>query len=143
MSVMQITRKAEYALRTMISLSGTSDVPTSAHDIARRQRVPKYFLDKILHQLVAKELVISRRGPRGGYSLARPAHTISFKDIIEAVEGPIHLNVCIAKNLLCELQPTCAMVRVWEEGQRKVLDVFSHTTLADLRNRPGEKLAAG
>src|SRR5260370_13943601 len=75
-------------------------------------------------------LVRARRGPGGGYQLARPAETISFRDVIEAVEGPITLNVCVDGSAACNLQPTCRMFRVWEEGQRVLLHVFSHTTLS-------------
>ena len=77
-------------------------------------------------------LVRSRRGPGGGYQLSRPAETISFKDIIEAVEGPIVLNVCLENSGVCSLQPTCRMFQVWEHGQRALLEVFSETNLQEI-----------
>src|SRR5260370_35229454 len=76
--------------------------------------------------------VRARRGRGGGYQLARPAETISFRDVIEAVEGPITLNVCVDGSAACNLQPTCRMFRGWEEGHRVLLDVFSHTTLREV-----------
>jgi DNA-binding IscR family transcriptional regulator len=52
--------------------------------------------------------------------------------VIEAVEGPITLNVCVDGSSVCNLQPACRMFRVWEEGQRVLLDVFSHTMLNEV-----------
>src|SRR5258707_10237987 len=71
-------------------------------------------------------------GRGGGYHLARPADEVTFKDVIEAVEGPITLNVCVDGSSSCLLQPTCRMFRVWEEGQRVLLEIFSQTTLKEI-----------
>ena len=60
------------------------------------------------------------------------ADTISFRDIIEAVEGPIALNLCVEGGTSCSLQPACRMFRVWEEGQRVLIDVFARTTLSEV-----------
>src|SRR5260370_3649582 len=76
--------------------------------------------------------VHARRGPGGGYQLARKADTITFRDIIEAVEGPITLNVCTDGSSPCALHPTCRMYRVWEKGQRVLLEVFADTSLAEI-----------
>jgi Rrf2 family protein len=139
MSLMQIPRKIEYALRAMIHLADNPDCIARGTEIARQEQIPKYYLEKVVRDLMRRGLVRARRGPGGGYQLARAPETISFRDIIEAVEGPITLNVCVDGSSSCNLQPTCRMFRVWEEGQRVLLDVFSHTTLrqvASSRPRP-------
>jgi Rrf2 family protein len=130
MSLMQIPRKIEYALRAMIHLADHPNGTARGNEIAEQERIPKYFLEKVIRDLMRRGLVQARRGPGGGYQLARPANTISFRDVIEAVEGPITLNVCVDGLRQCDMQPTCRMFRVWEEGQRKLLDIFSHTTLS-------------
>ncbi|HEU4639646.1 MAG TPA: Rrf2 family transcriptional regulator, partial [Candidatus Binatia bacterium] len=61
---------------------------------------------------------------------------ISFYDVIEALEGPIAVNVCMNEELSCDQLPRCAMVGVWSEIQQKVTEVFTRTTLADLRRTP-------
>ena len=87
--------------------------------------------------------LVRRRGPGGGYQLGRAAQTISFRDIIEAVEGPITLNLCVEGGTVCNLQPACRMFRVWEEGQRVLLNVFSHTMLSEVASsRPSASLMA-
>jgi len=129
MSVMQIPRKIEYALRAMIHLADNPEAGANGNQIAEHEHIPKYFLEKVIRDLMRSGLVRSRRGPGGGYQLGRPADSISFKDIIEAVEGPINLNVCLEGTSTCNLQPTCRMFRVWEHGQRALLEVFSQTNL--------------
>lgn len=132
MSVMQIPRKIEYALRAMIHLADVPEGVANGIQIAAHEHIPKYFLEKVIRDLMRSGLVRSRRGPGGGYQLSRPAETISFKDIIEAVEGPINLNVCLEDSSTCNLQPRCRMFRVWEHGQRVLLEVFSQTNLQQI-----------
>jgi Rrf2 family protein len=136
MAVMQVSRKIEYALRAVIHLANEEgrDRPCSVAEIASRERVPRQFLEKIVQELIHGGLVRSRRGPRGGYVLARPADQVTFRDVIEAVEGPISLNACVGDHADCFLIGTCGMERVWREGQRRVLELFEKTTIADVRN---------
>jgi Rrf2 family protein len=137
MSLMQIPRRVDYGLRAIIYLS-TQDPEKccSIAEIARQQNVPKKFLEKIIQDLMRRGLIRSKRGSCGGYTLARMPDQISFYDVIEALEGPIAVNVCMNEELSCDQLPRCAMVGVWSEIQRKVTEVFTRTTLADLRRTP-------
>lgn len=140
MPIMQVSRKIDYALRAVIHLANedTTARACSVAEIAARERIPRQFLEKIVQELIHKGLVRSRRGPRGGYVLARPAEEVSFRDVIEAVEGPISLNACVGDHAECFMLGTCGMERIWREGQRRVLDLFEKTTIADVRRpRPG------
>ncbi len=141
MPILQVSRKIDYALRAVIHLAGeeNSDRACSVSEIAARERVPRQFLEKIVQELIHKGLVRSRRGPHGGYVLARPAEHMTFRDVIEAVEGPISLNACVGDHPDCFLLGTCGMERIWREGQRRVLDLFENTTIADVR-RPRRPL---
>jgi Rrf2 family protein len=105
-------------------------------EIAERERIPRQFLEKIIRDLIRRGLVRSRRGPHGGYVLARPAEAVTFRDVIEAVEGPISLNVCVGEHAECFLLGACGMNRVWAEGQRRVMDLFQNTTIASVRQAP-------
>ena len=75
MAIMQVSRKIDYALRAVIHLANeeASDRACSVAEIAARERIPRQFLEKIVRELIHKGLVRSRRGPHGGYVLARPA----------------------------------------------------------------------
>jgi len=131
--MMQISRKVDYALRAVIYLSELRDGrPVSVKEIAARRRIPQKFLEKIIKDLIRNGLVCSHRGAHGGYTLGRPAEQITFRDVIEAVEGPIALNVCVTERRDCSILASCNMQRIWQEGQRRMLEFFSDTTLADL-----------
>ena len=138
MAIMQVSRKIDYALRAVIHLANeeTSDRACSVAEIAARERIPRQFLEKLVRELIHQGLVRSRRGPHGGYVLARLADQVTFRDVIEAVEGPISLNVCVGEHPDCFLLGTCGMNRVWREGQRRVMDLFENTTIADVRRPP-------
>jgi Rrf2 family protein len=140
MSLMQIPRKIEYALRAMIHLADNPGGVARGSVIACQEHIPKYYLEKVIRDLMKRGLVRARRGPGGGYQLARAPETVSFREVIEAVEGPITLNVCVDGSSVCNLQPACRMFRVWEEGQRVLLDVFSHTMLSEVASsRPNNR----
>jgi Rrf2 family protein len=133
MSLMQVSRRVDYALRAAIYLSRQeSDRPSSVSEISQLEGIPKKFLEKILQDLIQQGLVVSRRGARGGYILAREPGDVSFRDVMEAVEGPLALNVCVGETDQCAVSSGCGMRRVWAEGQRRLDDLFSATTLADL-----------
>ena len=135
MAIMQVSRRIDYALRAVIHLADEEDGARacSVTEIAERERVPRQFLEKIVQDLIRKGLVRSRRGPHGGYVLARPAERVTFRDVIEAVEGPVSLNACTGEHADCSLLGACGMERVWREGQRRVMELFEKTTIADVR----------
>jgi Rrf2 family protein len=133
MSLMQVSRRVDYALRAAIHLARhEAGRAASVAEISASEGIPKKFLEKILQDLIHAGLVISRRGAHGGYTLSRPAADISFKDVMEAVEGPIALNVCVGERNLCSVSPTCGMHHVWAEGQRRLIDLFAATRLSAL-----------
>jgi len=138
MAFLQVSRRVDYALRAIIHLANeeTSERACTVSEIAERERIPRQFLEKIVQQLIQRGLVRSRRGPRGGYVLGRPAEQVTFRDVIEAVEGPISLNVCVGEHADCFLLGACGMNRIWREGQRRVMDLFQSTTIADVRHAP-------
>ncbi len=87
---MQLTAKADYAVRAVVELAGSSsDSPRRVDSVATAQSIPVPFLENILAQLRSSGIVRNRRGRTGGYWLARPADEISLADIIRAVEGPL------------------------------------------------------
>ena len=130
---LQISRKIEYGLRAMIFLASQPPERTVPFkEIARRMEVPQDFLAKILKTLVEQGLARSTRGAHGGYQLSRPAREISFLDVIEAVEGPVVVNVCQDSHDACKVSRACTMYSVWKRGQERMLEVYRTTTLDTL-----------
>ena len=131
--VLQISRKIDYALRAMIHLAGLPGGRiASLQDLSSTLHIPREFLAKILKVLAARGLVRSARGAHGGYQLARPPGQISFLEVIEAVEGPVQLNVCLDHKDRCDVSSSCTMYHVWKAGQDRMLEVYRRTTIAEL-----------
>ncbi len=135
--VLRISRKIDYGLRAMIYLAS---IPREAivpfREIARQMMIPEDFLAKILKTLVDHRLVKSARGPHGGYALAQGPEAISFLDVIEAVEGPIAINVCLDGDDACAKAEACTMVGVWRRGQEKMLEVYRQSMLSEFALKP-------
>lgn len=135
---LQISRKIEYGLRAMLFLA--SQAPGSVvpfREIAQAMNVPKEFLAKILKTLARTGLVRSTRGVHGGYALGRRPAEISFLDVIEAVEGPVTVNVCTEAHppqleSACHFSGTCSMYAVWKLGQDRMLEVYRDARLDKL-----------
>jgi len=135
--VLQISRKIDYGLRAMIHLAGLpAGKIASLQDLATTLHLPREFLAKILKILIGKGLVRSSRGAHGGYQLGRPARDISFLEVIEAVEGPVQLNVCLDHKDRCDVSAGCTMYHVWKDGQDRMLEVYRATSLAELAREP-------
>jgi Rrf2 family protein len=130
---LQISRRIEYGLRAMVCLAAQPEGRVMPfREIARRMNVPQDFLAKILKQLVTRQLAMSARGARGGYRLARPAKDISFLEVIEAVEGPVVVNLCQDGHDGCRLSRGCTLYGVWKRGQERMVDVYRTATLDQL-----------
>ncbi|WP_067648328.1 RrF2 family transcriptional regulator [Nocardia harenae] len=87
---MHITARVDYAVRTLLEIArGQAAGAVKADAIATAQQIPPKVLETVLGELRRGTLVTSRRGPDGGYRLARPAAEISVADVIRAVESPL------------------------------------------------------
>src|SRR5438270_13842005 len=115
---LRISRKIEYGLRAMVCLAAQpAEQIMPFREIARRMDVPEEFLAKILKRLVGQQLVQSTRGAHGGYRLTKPAREITFLEVIEAVEGPVVINLCQDSHDACRMSHACTMYGVWKKGQ--------------------------
>ncbi|MCX4093811.1 RrF2 family transcriptional regulator [Nocardia sp. alder85J] len=86
---MHITARVDYAVRALLEIARAEPAAAKADTIAAAQAIPPKILETVLAELRRAELVRSRRGPDGGYRLARPPALISVADVIRAVEGPL------------------------------------------------------
>lgn len=139
---MQLTRAADYAIRVMIHLAAFAPgTRASRADLAAASECPEQFLSKVLQSLTRAGLVISHRGNTGGFELS-PAHrTATILEIVEAVEGPIRLNICLGTDDECSRHPWCSAYHVWSEAQDALSGVLRKATIEELareetRNRP-------
>jgi len=130
---MQLTRAADYAVRVMIHLATlTPGTRVNRDRLAAASDVPTHFLSKVLQVLVRARLIVTHRGPSGGFNLAIPADEISVLRVVEAVEGPIALNVCATNGPGCSRQGWCPAHFVWLEAQAALTQVLRNVSIAML-----------
>lgn len=130
---MQLTRAADYAVRVMIHLAKTArGTRVSLPVLATATGVPDSFLSKVLQSLARAHLVTSRRGPAGGFQISAPGRQASMREVIETIDGPINLNVCLANNQACSRKPWCPAHPVWVKAQKAMLDVLNEARIMDV-----------
>jgi Rrf2 family protein len=126
---MQITRQADYAVRAVLYLSKIGeDRRAATSQIAEEQQIPPSFLAKIVSQLSVAGLLQTSRGARGGVSLARSPEDISVLEVVEAIDGPILLNECVANQGNCVFGDTCSMRPLWCDTQSELVTRLKSTT---------------
>jgi Rrf2 family protein len=132
-----LAQKTRYALRALLYLA-EADHGRSVQvaDIAATQQVPRKYLELILLDLKKAGMVTSRRGPGGGYVLARKPAEISFAEVIRLMDGPLALVPCASLNFYarcgdCHDEATCAIRKVMAQVRTEADRILSGTTLAD------------
>lgn len=140
---MQITREADYAIRTMLEVaSQPMGVPTTTMQVSRRKLVPRPFVRKIVRRLTAAGLLRTRRGNSGGLLLARRPEEISLLSVIDAANSVIAINRCVLQPDSCALQPTCSVHEVCREARDNLVRLFGSVSLRQLVERSQELKAA-
>jgi len=132
---MQITRQADYAIRAVRHLSNLPlNERAATSKVAREQSIPPSFLAKIISQLSIAGLLHTSRGARGGVSLARDPKEISLLDVVEAIDGPILLNECVAESNLCVFESDCPLKPIWGDAQVELVSKLRSTNFAQFVN---------
>jgi Rrf2 family protein len=116
--------------------------PVQIQDISRRQNISQRYLEQIFQSLRKAQILQSKRGPLGGYMLARSPEKITLQEIIAATEGDLLLVECSTsgrKKIPCRYDRACVTQTVWQEASDNLQDFFSGLTLQNLCER-GELL---
>ena len=133
---MQLTRAADYAVRVMIHLAGLpSGTRASRAELAGAAECPEQFLSKVLQNLTRAGLVISHRGNTGGFELPDNHNTATMLEIVEAIEGPLRLNLCLVSEGACPRRTGCPAHCVWAEAQEAMAAVLRKASIGDLARR--------
>jgi Rrf2 family protein len=144
--MLRLSKKTDYALIAMkhLALNRDGAVSVSAREIAEQYDIPIELMAKVLQRLVRSGLLVSTQGTRGGYTLRRPAASISVADVIQAIDGPFTVTACSTENSGCEQYSKCSIRDpLWQIRERiaAALGTVSVAELAADQIR-GEGLAA-
>jgi len=134
-SPMQLTRAADYAIRVMIHLSTpASDGRVSLPELAKATGAPESFLSKVMQALAHNGLISSRL-------ISAKGRAASMRDVIEAIDGPIYLNVCLMSGNSCRRKANCPAHPIWRQAQQAMLDVLTGASIASLAAPPQQQQA--
>ena len=138
---MNVGRRVDYAVRALSYLAGQpTGTIISRANIEKSQDVPSFYLSKIMKDLVGGGLVESHIGSKGGFTLAKPASTITIKDVYETVERPLVLMECLEEGAnYCSYCSVCSQKSIWEEAQQVLAKFLTGITIAQIADRQGLK----
>lgn len=139
---MKLSNKGRYGVRAIFDIAFHNEGrATQIKEIAERQAIPPRFLEQIFQDLKRAGLVASRRGPRGGYQLAKTPAEIRLGDIVRALEGPITVSAPKDEPPQQEGDATSRAVteEAFAEVSKRIEACFDDVTIEDLCER-GEAL---
>ncbi len=146
---MELTRRTDFALRTLLYLGAHPGRPVPTTEVARAYGISRHHAAQVGKDLVALGHVAARRGRGGGLVLARPPEAIVVGAVVRETEPSLDLLECFARSTnTCPLAGACALERCLHAARAAFLAVLDRTTLADLlveapalRARLGRRLA--
>lgn len=142
-----LSQRTRYALRALVALARNDGGQLSAGELSTRADAPRKFLEAIMLELSHCQIVVSRRGKYGGYTLSRPPSEISFAEVIRVMDGPLALASCVspARGFLkcadCPDFDTCCLREALGKARDATADVLEAYTLAQAASS-GTKAAA-
>ena len=140
---MRLSTKSRYGLRAMFDIAyNCGPEPAQIQDISRRQQISPRYLEQIFQSLKRAGLLNSKRGPQGGYALARKPEEISVLEILNATEQDILLVDCVGaspkklrRKTECPFEGKCVTQTVWAEANELLDTLFGGMTLQTLCQR--------
>ena len=134
--MIRLSRLSDYGIVLMALLAGRAGKadsgPYNAREVAAEAHLPLPVVSKILKGLARRGLLVSHRGAKGGFSLARPPGEITAAEMIAALEGPIGLTECSAHPGHCVQEASCHVREPWQRINVAVRRALDQVTLADL-----------
>ena len=135
--MLRISKQVDYGILLLACCArGPASRVHNARDLARETGLPLPMVGKVLKYLAREEILVSHRGTKGGYSLARDAEQISVASVVQALEGPIQLVDCASgaseQMDRCRLRGSCDVVAPLRSLAIAVRELFERVTLAEL-----------
>ena len=129
----------DYSLKALVMMAERypSSQPIRIEEIAASQGIPETYLRRLLIDLKRGGIVLSQKGPSGGYFLARHPSKITMAEVVQIIEGDFVPVECLEEgaNSPCRNDESCAMREVWREVRDAVLAILGRTTLESLAQR--------
>lgn len=133
---MKVSTKGTYSIRIMaeIAIINDSKLATVAY-LSEKTNISEKYLEKIISKLLKAKLLVSFRGPFGGYKLSKPASEITVGEILNSTEGNIKSVSCMEEGKNCDLSTKCLTVNLWAGLTQVVNSYLSKITLENVINK--------
>jgi len=135
---MKLSTRGEYATRAMLELSiNHGKGLLHIRDIADAQNIPRRFLEQILLLLKRNGYLRSKKGPNGGYYLAKPPERINVAEVIRVMDGPLAPIDCVSETAYesCPMEKNCGLKFLWKKVRDSIADILEKTNFKDLAER--------
>jgi Rrf2 family protein len=130
---MQFSMSIEYAIHGLVYLAASGSASaTLVGEIAGAIRVSESYLRKVFQLLARSGIVVSHRGAKGGFSLARDPGAITLKDVVEAIDGSLPVYTCLKETRKCPETQACAVSVAFAAARRNMAKVLEATSIRDL-----------
>jgi FeS assembly SUF system regulator len=130
--MLRMSKLTDYGTVVMTYLARDSEHAHSAHEIADAVSISLPTTSKLLKSLAKAGLVVSQRGTKGGYVVARDPQYITMAAVIQALEGPIGLTECSTGSGVCGQEAGCSVRVNWQRINRVIVESLEHVTLAQM-----------
>ena len=138
-----MSRETDYAVLLLTHLARNDALLlASARELAQETHLPLPTTSKLLKVLARAGVLISQRGPNGGYTLARNPEEINIVEVIGAIEGPVALTDCVDRPGYCLHEPTCQVRGNWQTINSRVVDALRQISLAEMARPADRQLVA-
>jgi Rrf2 family protein len=133
--MIRFSRMADYGVLLLGHFARSNETLTSASELAELYHMPRSVVANLLKECSKAGLLESRRGLHGGYRLARPASEISLLDVLNVIDGPVHLIDCAVEDLVatsCNYEDVCPSRSPMQRVHRRVVALLEGISLAEL-----------
>lgn len=129
-----LSNTAKYAIRSVIYLSlfASESKKAGIKEISEKLKLPAPFLGKILQVLARHRILVSTKGPNGGFALGKPAIEITLMDIVQIVDGENAFETCIIRTESCSGEIPCSLHNRISASRKEIKNIFLDQTIADL-----------
>ena len=132
---MKLSTRSRYGVRALLELAiNYNKGPLQIKVIAEREKISNKYLEQLVSVLKTSGLVLSVRGPKGGYVLARPPEEINLSDVFVVLEGPLTTFDCLVDKSYCTRCGDCLTKNIWLKMQEAINGVLTAITLRDMAN---------
>ncbi len=128
--MISVTSKSRYAVVALAELARSGAGPVPIGQVAARRGIPVQFLEQLFSTLRRAGILVSHRGAKGGYTLARPADEITVLEVVQALDGVVGAEGKEAGG-------------IWADGVEALRSIFRQSTIADVARRQSEEAGAG